>query len=134
MEFIPMGDLFSNFHAPNPQLTAQKNKLNEQLNTKNQRKEEALKISDSKQRDAMLKAIADESTTLETRLQELIKQQNEFDEKNLSWKLRYRVCRDVARGISYLHNIFPPIIHRDLRSPNVFVSSFLKSCLFMNFF
>ena len=39
-----------------------------------------------------------------------------------SWKLRLRIAFDVAKGMQYLQNISPPIIHRDLRSPNIFVS------------
>lgn len=35
--------------------------------------------------------------------------------------LKYKVIRDIARGMSFLHNIKPPVVHRDLRSPNVFV-------------
>ena len=37
--------------------------------------------------------------------------------------LRLRIAIDVAKGMQYLHNLSPPVIHRDLRSPNVFVVS-----------
>lgn len=37
--------------------------------------------------------------------------------------LRLRIALDVAKGMQYLHNLSPPVIHRDLRSPNVFVVS-----------
>lgn len=37
--------------------------------------------------------------------------------------LRLRIAIDVAKGMQHLHNLSPPVIHRDLRSPNVFVVS-----------
>lgn len=41
--------------------------------------------------------------------------------EQLPWKLRWRIMSDVARGMQFLHSFVPPIVHRDLRSPNVFV-------------
>lgn len=35
--------------------------------------------------------------------------------------LRCKICKDVARGMQVLHDFKPPIIHRDLRSFNVFM-------------
>ena len=40
-----------------------------------------------------------------------------------SWHARLRVALDVAQGMRYLHSLSPPIIHRDLRSPNIFLHS-----------
>jgi serine/threonine protein kinase len=37
-------------------------------------------------------------------------------------ELRIRIGLDIAEGMKYLHSLSPPIIHRDLRSPNIFVS------------
>jgi hypothetical protein len=37
------------------------------------------------------------------------------------WDLRLKVAHDIARGLAALHAHSPPIIHRDLRSPNIFV-------------
>lgn len=37
------------------------------------------------------------------------------------WELRLKIALDVARGMEYMHNITPSVIHRDLRSPNIFV-------------
>ena len=34
-----------------------------------------------------------------------------------------QIAYDVAVGMNHLHSISPPIIHRDLRSPNIFVRS-----------
>lgn len=35
----------------------------------------------------------------------------------------WRVASDIAAGMNYLHTRFPPIIHRDLKSPNILLVS-----------
>jgi serine/threonine protein kinase len=40
----------------------------------------------------------------------------------LSWKLKIRIMHDVANGMQYLHQLKPPVIHRDLRCPNIFLT------------
>lgn len=37
------------------------------------------------------------------------------------WRLRLLIALDLARGMRHLQRVTPPILHRDLRSPNVFV-------------
>ncbi|KAH3760136.1 leucinerich repeat kinase [Pelomyxa schiedti] len=39
----------------------------------------------------------------------------------MNWHFRLLLALDVARGLSYLHTLHPPVVHRDLRSPNVFI-------------
>ena len=39
----------------------------------------------------------------------------------LRWDVRLRYAHDMATGLYYLQNITPPVTHRDLRSPNIFV-------------
>ncbi|TMW57075.1 hypothetical protein Poli38472_003000 [Pythium oligandrum] len=39
----------------------------------------------------------------------------------LSWSTKVRLALGIAYGIQYLHNSNPPMIHRDLKSPNVLV-------------
>lgn len=41
--------------------------------------------------------------------------------KHLSWSTKLRLALGIAHGIQYLHNANPPMIHRDLKSPNVLV-------------
>eukprot|EP01105_Mastigella_eilhardi_P027774 TRINITY_DN876_c0_g1_i1.p1 TRINITY_DN876_c0_g1~~TRINITY_DN876_c0_g1_i1.p1 ORF type:complete len:1335 (-),score=198.02 TRINITY_DN876_c0_g1_i1:3763-7671(-) len=41
----------------------------------------------------------------------------------LSWKLRAKIALDIAKGIQYMHTFSPPIVHRDLRSPNIFIQT-----------
>ncbi|KAF3329168.1 dual specificity protein kinase shkD-like isoform X3 [Carex littledalei] len=41
---------------------------------------------------------------------------NQLDEKR-----RLRMALDVARGMNYLHNCTPMVVHRDLKSPNLLV-------------
>eukprot|EP01018_Ginkgo_biloba_P040140 Gb_11687 [translate_table: standard] len=39
----------------------------------------------------------------------------------LDERRRLRMALDVAKGINYLHRLSPPIVHRDLKSPNLLV-------------
>ncbi|TYZ64638.1 hypothetical protein PybrP1_000405 [[Pythium] brassicae (nom. inval.)] len=41
--------------------------------------------------------------------------------KHLSWPTKLRLALGICHGIQYLHNAHPPMIHRDLKSPNVLV-------------
>ncbi|XP_071690661.1 serine/threonine-protein kinase CTR1-like [Rutidosis leptorrhynchoides] len=41
--------------------------------------------------------------------------------KVLDERLRLRMAFDVAKGMNYLHKRNPPIVHRDLKSPNLLV-------------
>jgi len=44
-------------------------------------------------------------------------------DKDIPWTLRMRIALDIANGMNALHSLSPPLIHRDLRSPNVFIVS-----------
>ena len=52
-------------------------------------------------------------------------------EQELDEKRRLRMAMDVARGMNYLHSCRPPIVHRDLKSPNLLVDKdfTVKACL-----
>lgn len=44
----------------------------------------------------------------------------------LSWGQRIAIAQDVARGIEYLHDgAVPPVIHRDIKSSNILLDSFM---------
>ena len=47
-------------------------------------------------------------------------------------QLRILMALDTAKGMRSLHGQHPPIIHRDLRSPNIFVSPPLFPVSLMN--
>eukprot|EP01101_Sappina_pedata_P003071 TRINITY_DN13289_c0_g1_i2.p1 TRINITY_DN13289_c0_g1~~TRINITY_DN13289_c0_g1_i2.p1 ORF type:complete len:597 (+),score=147.61 TRINITY_DN13289_c0_g1_i2:33-1823(+) len=42
--------------------------------------------------------------------------------EEIGWSLGAKIALDVARGMHYLHTLEQPIIHRDLRSPNIFLA------------
>lgn len=43
--------------------------------------------------------------------------------ERVPWQLRYRIAYDITCALEYLQSLTPPIIHRDLRSPNIFIAS-----------
>ncbi|KAH3760740.1 leucinerich repeat kinase [Pelomyxa schiedti] len=43
-------------------------------------------------------------------------------------KLQQRIILDITKGLAYLHTQEPPIIHRDLRSPNILLESVDPKC------
>ncbi len=44
-----------------------------------------------------------------------------------NWPLLLCIAMDVARGMLYLHNHTPAILHRDLKSLNILVRFFIFS-------
>jgi len=41
----------------------------------------------------------------------------------VSMRMKMRIAFDIACGMRYLQSMHPPILHRDLRSPNIFLAS-----------
>ena len=44
------------------------------------------------------------------------------EEKALNWANVLKLALDISRGMRFMHNSNPPLIHRDLKSPNILVS------------
>jgi serine/threonine-protein kinase CTR1 len=42
--------------------------------------------------------------------------------QELPLRLRVHMILDICRGMTFLHSNKPPIIHRDLKSPNLLVT------------
>ncbi|CAJ2665874.1 unnamed protein product [Trifolium pratense] len=50
------------------------------------------------------------------------------EEKKLSWDDRLQIAVDISHGIEYLHEgVFPPVIHRDLKSPNILLDDSMRA-------
>lgn len=41
--------------------------------------------------------------------------------KEIDWPLRMKIVLDIAKGMTFLHTCEPPIVHCDLKSPNIMV-------------
>jgi serine/threonine protein kinase len=44
----------------------------------------------------------------------------------LEWRVRMQMALGASAGMCYLHNCSPPIIHRDLKSPNLMVDRYFR--------
>ena len=42
----------------------------------------------------------------------------------IDWHVRMKIALDMAYGMEFLHSMNPPLLHRDLKSPNVLVMKF----------
>ncbi|GMY29515.1 putative serine/threonine-protein kinase [Fagus crenata] len=49
--------------------------------------------------------------------------QQEQDVSSLSWGTRIQIVKGVANGLSFLHGLEKPIIHRDIKASNVLLDS-----------
>ena len=45
----------------------------------------------------------------------------------LTWKIRKKFLLQIAKGMNYLHKNNPPILHRDLKSLNIFLTNDIKN-------
>eukprot|EP01132_Coremiostelium_polycephalum_P004881 gene4881-6087_t len=46
-----------------------------------------------------------------------------LDSQPLSWNIILKIAIDIASGMAFLHNITPPLVHRDLKSPNILLAT-----------
>ncbi len=44
-------------------------------------------------------------------------------QRPLNWRLRASLAEDIALGVRFLHEQSPPLVHRDLKSPNVMLTT-----------
>lgn len=44
------------------------------------------------------------------------------DWNNVDWPSRLYLALDIAKGMTFLHGMMPPIVHRDLKSPNILLT------------
>lgn len=44
------------------------------------------------------------------------------DYASITWPSRVHLALDIARGMRFLHGMMPPIVHRDLKSPNILLT------------
>lgn len=54
-------------------------------------------------------------------VRDLLLRKNEGHLVRLDWNLRQQWALDTARGMTYLHSLDPPMIHRDLKTNNLLV-------------
>jgi serine/threonine-protein kinase CTR1 len=47
--------------------------------------------------------------------------------KSLTERLYLRCAVDIAKGCAFMHGLRPPIIHRDLKTPNVLMSDAIET-------
>jgi serine/threonine protein kinase len=40
-------------------------------------------------------------------------------ENVVDWKMRLKLATDIAKGMKFLHDATPPLVHRDLKTPNI---------------
>ena len=119
MEFVPFSDLFSSFHVKDPNITEQRQQIEQQKKEHEKNLNEYMR--QGKEDQETLTSLTFQRKKIEELERQLDQQQFELDNRELSMNLRYKVALDIARGMRYLHSFHPPIIHRDLRSPNIFV-------------
>jgi hypothetical protein len=124
MEFVRGGDLHHKFHVSDTKLDDMRAELKE-ARSKHEEEVKAffsnLSNYGEQEKQSKFQEFDARKKELDAAQESLVNSQRELDDKMISWRLRYKVSLDIAKGIRHLHSIVPPVVHRDLRSPNVFV-------------
>jgi serine/threonine protein kinase len=129
MEYVRGGDLHHKFHAPDAQLNTMRDQVKKERKLYDKEWKDfmgSLKNFSKEEQDSKFASFANREKDLDAKQEEYMTKQRALDEEKISWKLRYKVCLDIAKGIKHLHGIVPPIVHRDLRSPNVFLVNIIN--------
>ena len=66
------------------------------------------------------RALDDALTLCQEQIQNFLDEQREFIAP-IPKLIRYQVTAEIASGLLYMHSQTPPILHRDLKSPNIFL-------------
>eukprot|EP01104_Vermistella_antarctica_P009724 TRINITY_DN2519_c0_g1_i1.p1 TRINITY_DN2519_c0_g1~~TRINITY_DN2519_c0_g1_i1.p1 ORF type:complete len:2816 (+),score=613.67 TRINITY_DN2519_c0_g1_i1:201-8648(+) len=99
--------------------------VKEAMESMDQFRREALLLSGIEHENIVtLKGICFEDISMVTEFMELGSLYEFIHNKNnaLDWPTTLKIGLDVAKGMLFLHNITPPIIHRDLKSPNILLT------------
>eukprot|EP01102_Stenamoeba_stenopodia_P016678 TRINITY_DN584_c0_g2_i1.p1 TRINITY_DN584_c0_g2~~TRINITY_DN584_c0_g2_i1.p1 ORF type:complete len:274 (-),score=45.82 TRINITY_DN584_c0_g2_i1:26-727(-) len=51
--------------------------------------------------------------------------------QQIGWSSVMKIASDIASGMAFLHNMDPPFLHRDLKTPNILLSSLNPSASVM---
>ncbi|XP_063780139.1 receptor-interacting serine/threonine-protein kinase 2 isoform X2 [Pseudophryne corroboree] len=54
-------------------------------------------------------------------LSQLLHEDNPLPE--IVWPLRFRILYEIALGVNFLHNMTPPLLHHDLKTPNILLDN-----------
>ena len=70
----------------------------------------------------------DTHSSVESSLEALMQRAKQDREKicPIDWNTRVKIATDVARSMSFMHSLTPPVIHRDLKSVNVMLAISLQ--------
>lgn len=120
MELFPLQDLCHGFHYPNEQLEEKRVALKRTLALLD--KERRIIMGNFAEMSPLLESLNVRYGEL-TERQRLVCQETIINDLGFSLELRVKFMLDIAKALQALHGQSTPILHNDVRSPNVFVVS-----------